>query len=317
MHPDDDAWARDVARRFDLGRPGGSAVVAARGRQGVVRRLVTDRGSWAVKELLVPLDEADAALDGGFAETMVDRGVHAPQPVRTPDGWFLARVGDALVRVATWVDLHGVRTDLDPAAVGALFGTLHRDPLPAAAPVDPWFTDPVPDDEWADVATALGDAGAPFAAEFAESVPRLAALGALFCDPVDVQLCHRDLWADNVRGTPSGPIAVIDWDNSGAAEATQEVCVGLVEFCRRDDDRVRAFVRAYRAAGGPGRPSDREDFTMVLAQFGHFAHLAGRHWLAATSDDERRRARDWFHEEYDDPFGLRDIDRLLVATRTT
>lgn len=321
--PDGAAWAREVARRFDLGRPAGPAVVAARGQQGVVRSLVTDRGRFAVKVLLEPLDEADAAADAAFCARMADRGVLAPRPVRTTDGAVIGTVGEARVRVATWVDLDGPRTDLDPVALGTLFGTLHRDPVPATTPVDPWYTEPVPAQEWDDLATELARARCPFAGALAADVPRLVALGALFRAPVDPQVCHSDLWADNVRGTPSGRLAVVDWDNSGPAEVLGEVCVGLVEYCRRGDarhpdadDRVRAFLRAYRAAGGSAVPRERADFTMVLAQFGHFAHLAGRRWLAATTDAQRQAASDWFHEEHDDPVDVATLDRLLIAARS-
>jgi Ser/Thr protein kinase RdoA (MazF antagonist) len=241
--------------------------------------------------------------------------VPAPGPVRSLDGPVLARIGGALVRVATWVDVEDARTDLDPRALGALLAVLHRDPLPAHGPVDPWYTDGVPPHTWEEVAQALAGARAPFAAEFAASVPGFLDLQEAFRPPETVQLCHRDLWANNLRATPDGGLCVLDWDNCGPAGATQELAVVLVEFCAGDAERVGALCRAYLAAGGRGLPAEPGDLTMVLAQFGHFALTAGRRWLAAGDDDARARAEAWFREGYEHPLDRRGVEELLSAVR--
>ena len=134
-------------------------------------RVQTDRGRFAVKELIEPLTEPEVAVDVALQSTMVARGVYAPRPLLTPAGKVLTSVGPLLFRAYTWVDIEDERLDLDPAAVGTLLATLHRDPLPADPPVDPWYTDPVPDADWTVVAERLAVAGAPFAAELAASVP--------------------------------------------------------------------------------------------------------------------------------------------------
>jgi Ser/Thr protein kinase RdoA (MazF antagonist) len=316
MQPTD---VEKAAGAFGLGRVCGPASLAARGHQGVLWRLQTDHGVFAVKELIDPLTEQAAEVDAGFTAAMIGRGVHAPEPIRTADGAVLAEVGDARVRVSRWVDLHEPRTDLDPVVLGMLLGTLHRDPLPTPTPepVDAWYVDPVPEPEWARVAQALVEAGAPFAIEFTASVPQFVELQDLFRPPAGTQLCHRDLWADNLRGTPSGRLCAIDWDNCGAAEPVGEVGMLLFEFCAPDPLRVQAFCRAYRATGGTTLPTEREDFTMVLAQFGHFAVSAGQDWLASTDDAERASAQAWFREGYDRPLGLPQIDALLSAVRSS
>jgi hypothetical protein len=51
--------AAQVADRFDLGPDARLEVEAARGEQGRVRRLVTARGDFAVKESFAFLDEID------------------------------------------------------------------------------------------------------------------------------------------------------------------------------------------------------------------------------------------------------------------
>jgi Ser/Thr protein kinase RdoA (MazF antagonist) len=277
----------------------------------VVWRVETDRGRFAVKDLIGTVTEAEVAVDVALQTTMVARGVHAPQPLLTPAGRTLAAVGPSLFRAYTWVDIDDERLDLDPAAVGTLLATLHRDPVPADPPVDPWYTDPVPDGAWTVVAERLSAAGAPFAAEFAASVPHFRAMQALFRPPGPTQLCHRDLWAGNIRFSADG-LCVIDWDNCGPAEAVQELAMPLFDFCRQDPGRARAFYRAYVDGGGPGRFTGRGDFTMVLAQFGHFAITAGERWLEAD-DDDRDRAEAWFREGWERPLDVAGIDELLDA----
>jgi len=325
---------RDVeqaARRFGLGPVVTEPHVAGRGKQGVLWLVVTPAGPFAVKEVLDALSEVEAAADAAFVTQMADRGVHAPQPLRTAEGTVLADVDGATVRVSTWVDLDPPRVDVDPAAVGALFATLHRDP-PASAPtastpsaaarstaaaaeVDPWYTEPVPEQEWDDLTRALLAERAPFADGFAATAPVLLGLQDHFRPPADLRTCHRDLWADNVRGTPEGRLCVIDWDNCGPQDPTQEVCVALVEYCLGDAGRAAALWRAYRAGGGTGRPVDRGDFTMVLAQFGHFAVSAAQDWLEAADDPARDDAEAWFRELLDRPLDVAGIDLLLAAVR--
>jgi Ser/Thr protein kinase RdoA (MazF antagonist) len=305
---------------YGLGTVLGPPTPAARGQQGIVWRVETDRGRFAVKELIEPLTEAEVAVDVALQSTMVARGVYTPQPLLTPAGRALTTVGPLLFRAYTWVDIDDERLDLDPAAVGTLLATLHRDPLPAGPPVDPWYTDPVPDGEWTVVAQRLTAAGAPFAAEFAASVPHFRAMQALFRPPGPTQLCHRDLWAGNIRFSPDGPdgLCVIDWDNCGPAEAVQELAMPLFDFCQRDPGRARALYRAYLDAGGPARFTGRGDFTMVLAQFGHFAITAGEWWLETTNDDhddDRDRAEAWFREGWERPLDVAGVDELLDAVR--
>jgi Ser/Thr protein kinase RdoA (MazF antagonist) len=305
-----------VAEAFGLGAVEAAPVVAARGRQGRVWRVNTRRGCFAVKELLVGLTEDEVRVDVALQSTMVNRGVPAPQPLRTASGAVLVTVGDLQFRAYTWVDLFEPRRDLDPETIGTLMATLHRDPLPAEpSAADYWYTEPVPALEWREASERLAVAGAPFAAEFAASVPAFLRLQEVFRPSRRTQLCHRDLWADNVRLASEGGLCVIDWDNCGAAEPAQELAMPLVEFCYDDGDRAAGLYRAYRRAGGPGRLVDPSDFTMVLAQFGHFAITAARQWVQATDETSQGRAEAWFREGWEQPLGRPQIERLLKAVR--
>jgi Ser/Thr protein kinase RdoA (MazF antagonist) len=319
--PGDEAGLRArveaAAGRYDLGRPLAPARPAARGQMGVVWLLETDRGRFAVKQLLGVLDEADVETEVALQSEMVRRGVPAPTPLRTTDGRVLADVDGLLVRVATWVDLDEPRTDLDPAAVGGLLGTLHRDPLPAAAPVDPWYVEPVPAPVWDDLGAALAAAGAPFAVEFERFGRHQLRMQDFFAEPRAVQLCHRDLWADNLRTTASGGLCVIDWDLCGPADPGQELAVLLVEFCYGRPERARTLSEAYRDGGGTGRITGRGDFTMPQAQFGHFASSAARKWLATTDEQARARAEAWFRLCLEAPLDVEHVDELLAAAVTS
>jgi hypothetical protein len=57
------ATAAVVATSYGLGRPPRAPTYADRGELGRIWRLDTDRGSWAVKESYIELNEADATAD--------------------------------------------------------------------------------------------------------------------------------------------------------------------------------------------------------------------------------------------------------------
>jgi hypothetical protein len=63
-----------VCEVFDLGRPQGPLVFAARGELGRVHRLATDRGVWAVKELLGDVDPPEHLADNAAFQAAVRAG---------------------------------------------------------------------------------------------------------------------------------------------------------------------------------------------------------------------------------------------------
>ncbi len=285
---------------------------AASGLMGTIWRLRTDRGEFAVKEVWHALDEREASASDEFTRRMIDRGVPAPRPLQTIHGTALAQIGAATVRASEWVDLREVDPDRELDAVGRLLALLHREPIRITGQVDPWYTDPVDPQDWHATAHALEEAQAPFAREFAASVPHFLGLQSLFRAPHGEQFCHRDLWPDNLKATARG-LCVIDWDNAGPAEATQELAMVIVGFWQGDPDRVRLLFDAYRDAGGPGRIVEPSDFTMVLAQFGHFAAAAARSWMEPTHPERKDRYEAWFREGWDQPFGMTEISEILQS----
>ena len=131
--------------------------------------------------------------------------------------------------------------------------------------------------------------------------------------PTALQSCHRDLFADNVLPTPSGSICVIDWENSGLADPSQELALVVFEFAGADAARAQALVDAYRAAGGPGVVDRPESFSMVIAQLGHIGELSCRRWLDVARPDERDRNEARVDEFLSDGITPELIESILEA----
>ena len=303
--------AAQVADRFDLGPDARLEVEAARGEQGQVRRLVTARGVFALKETFGELDVDEAELTAAFQARCHDAGVPCPRPLADGDGRYVARVDGQQLRLQTWADVDDADPMLDPASVGAAVARLHGVVVTATETPHEWHTEPVGAAEWRALVKAARGAGAPYADRLAALVPDLLAMEELLTPMVGRQWCHLDLWADNVRGTPDGGVCVIDFDNAGPAEPSRELAMVLFEFTRTGRDRLHALVTAYEEAGGPGRVSRAEDFGVTVAQLHHIGRHQVLGWLHARDPESRARARAGVEEFVGDPFRVADVGRLL------
>jgi aminoglycoside phosphotransferase (APT) family kinase protein len=128
-----------------------------------------------------------------------------------------------------------------------------------------------------------------------------------------VQTCHLDMWADNLRSTPSGDLCLIDFDNAGPADPDREVAMTVFEFGQGDAVRQRRLYDAYRNAGGPARVTGRADFAMTVAQLHHIGHRHLRMWLSARDSEGRARSLAGVEEFLGEPFHLADVDAALGA----
>jgi aminoglycoside phosphotransferase (APT) family kinase protein len=310
--------AADLSRSFALG--GGATLSdgpVARGKQGVVWRLDTTDGRWAVKVPFRPSTEDDVQLATRFHEAAFAAGVPAPRVMRTTDGCVFATVGGTQVRVYDWVDLGDPDPRLDPAQVGVVVAAMHR--VPTSDPdvlgsLSPWHQEPVGAQRWDELVEQLREAGAPFAGRLAGLRDELVALESWIEPPHMVQTCHRDLWADNLLPTRDGGVCVIDWDESGPADPQQELGYVLFEFARADAGRARALTEAYRDAGGPATVSRRGDFTMLIAQLGHITEIAATDWLKPNvRSPDRADSEGWISEVFDEPHTRDLLDGLLRA----
>jgi aminoglycoside phosphotransferase (APT) family kinase protein len=307
--------AADLARRFGLGRAVQlSDGPVARGKEGLVWRLDTADGTWAVK---VPFDhsgedQADAAT--AFQEAAYAAGVPTPQVRRTVEGRVFATIGGEQVRVYEWADLLPPDPRLDPALVGAAVAAIHRVGPTDTGPLDPWYHEPLGAARWDYLVQQLREAGAPFAGRLADLRDELVALESWIEPPQLLRTCHRDLWADNVLPTASGGVCVIDWENSGPADPSQELGCVLFEFGRSDPGRVRALIEAYRQAGGTAVVNRRGHFSMLIAQLGHINETAATDWLTPNPrSPERADAAAWIGETLDDPHTRERLESILAA----
>lgn len=309
--------AAELARRFALG---GAAKLSdgpvARGKQGVVWRLDTADGSWAVKLPFHESSEDEVRVATAFQEAAYAAGVPTPQVRRTTEGSVFATIRGRQVRVYEWVDLRAPDPGLDPALVGAVVAAMHQVSVDGLGPLDAWSHEPVGADRWDRLVEQLGKAGAPFADRLADLRDELVALESWIEPPQTVQTCHRDLWADNARPTADGALCIIDWDNSGQADPSQELGCVLFEFARADPDRARALIAAYQRAGGPARVDRRGHFSMLIAQLGHITELAASDWLNPNPrSPQRSDAAAWISETLDEPHTRDLLDSLLKAIR--
>jgi Ser/Thr protein kinase RdoA (MazF antagonist) len=302
-----------VAERFDLGK---AALLSqgpvARGKQGVVWRLTTSAGRWAVKVPFATSNEDEVRLATQFQETAYSAGVPTPEVRRTREGDVFATIGTTQVRVYEWVDLLPPDSGLDPALVGSAVAAIHQIALPAAGPPHPWYHEPVGADHWDQLVDRLVQAGAPFAGRLRDLRDELVALESWIEPPRSLQICHRDLWADNVLPTSAGGICIIDWENSGSADPNQELACLLFEFGRTDPGRVRSLLDAYQLAGGRSTVNRRGDFSMLIAELGHITAMAAADWLEPNQrSPSRADSVAWISEVFDEPHTRRVLDTLL------
>jgi Ser/Thr protein kinase RdoA (MazF antagonist) len=309
--------AQEVADAFGLGRASSLSEPVARGELGEIRRLETERGTWAVKQELEPWDDAeDSERAGAFHRACWRAGVPSPEPIAAVTGRFSAELAGEAVRAYTWVDLEEPDTSLDPAAVGELLARLHAVPSPPVGAVDEWFEAPIGQREWKGVLKASRAAGAPYVDRLAAVIPHLVEVESILTPMDRVQTCHLDLWADNLRRTFDGELCVIDFDNCGPADPGRELAMVLFEFGRGDPHRWRTLESAYRTAGGPGRVTGRDSLALTVAQLHHIGHRHLTMWLAARDDEARARSLSGVQEFLDAPLLLPEIDRLVTAVAT-
>lgn len=283
-----------------------------------------DGTKWAVKHLTTAVSEAEVAPAAAFEDAAREHGIPVPAARRTPAGTVLANLHGDTFRVTTWAELAPADIRLDPTAVGALLAALHTVPVGGAnaggAAVHPWYVEPVGERTWEDLLSRATAAQAPFAASLGSIRHELVTLEQRLCAPAELRTCHRDLFADNLRATLDGGLCVIDFDNCGPADPSQELAFVLVEFATDSSgtavpSRAAELLGAYAAAGGPGRVTTAGSFSMAVAVLGHLVELGVRRWLGSTDQAIRAEGTSMVAELLERPLTGQVVDELLAVSR--
>ena len=315
-----------VADAFGLGPPIGRPSVAARGELGRIWRLETERGPWAVKELLRYDEDRvrdDAKADLAFQLAALDAGVPMPRPIVARTGDAIVDVGPAgsprLVRLYSWVDLAG--RDVSPAVedVAAILGRLHALAHRDGRDRHPWYATPPAAERWPGLVAEAKRAGGPWVGDLVRVVPIvLELLEATPPErPVPLVSCHLDYNPENVLVDAGGRPVVVDWENSGPAAPEQELASVVAEFVADPRD-VAAFIGAYEAAGGTGRLVDRSSFRMTAVVQANLVETYGRIAASdAAAPEDAARSAHWVVDIARNAFSLARVDAWLEAAAAT
>lgn len=304
------AWSADV-----VASPG------PRGALGQIWRLDVGRDRFALKEIFhEPPSPEVIEAELAFTALAAAAGVHVPTSHADRDGrHVLPAPGGRWLRLYDWIDLRPLDLTAPgtPRELGTLLARLHRcGPARAceaggAAP-DPWYSR-VPDVE--ELAPAC-DSGAVWADRLADRLTGLPELTAAVtpADPARLIECHRDLHPENVLADDTGTLVVIDWDNLGPATPDRELAQALFDwYCDGpvpDLDAMRAMYDAYVEEGGPGRVTEREDFSMLIASRLNFLLVQVR---VARDPHAEQRHRDWAESEIDEALRIMPTAQHLAA----
>ena len=315
--------AGHIAEAYGLGLPTRPPVAMARGELGRIWRLDTERGSWAVKELLVPTDEATARADLEFQAAALEAGLPLPHPIVRPDGAVLTALeradGSSVgYRVYTWVDLMKPDRPPAPAIAAVLLARLHGLDRAAHGPMHPWFSEPLGPEGWARLVDDVRAAAPPWLEALERLAPDALAAEAVIAQAgldhlptAALRRCHLDFNPENVLVDAAGRAVILDWENSESAPLEQELTYAVLDFAP-EPAAARAFLDAYHEAGGPAEIRDRSSFALAVAVQSHLADTYARRGITATTDEGRAHAAYRIDELDRTLFTLASIDRLLL-----
>lgn len=312
------ATAATIALWYELGDPVSEPAYADRGEMGCIWRLDTEIGTWAVKELLVPAREAEAARDVAFQLAAEAAGVPLPRPRLTRDGRVVLPADQAAsqwdIRVNSWADLAPGQI-VTGAEIGDLAARLHAVPHSDPRPAGAWFSKPIGAGGWQSLLREARAGQASWLGPLEHHLRDLAALDAAIV-PTDqsvLRTCHRDVNTENVRRRADGGVIVLDWESSGPAQPERELAAIVSDLAvDASMEAACAAYTAYQAAAGPAALTKAADFSLAAAAQGHLLQFYNRRALdPAELPETRARARIRLDRMLRHPLTSARIDHLL------
>jgi aminoglycoside phosphotransferase (APT) family kinase protein len=263
---------------FDLGSSLAppEQVASGWGGHNFLWRLITTRGTWAIKEVgrELSLDpEATLALELAAHAG----GIAMPRPVPTRSGSCLFVLHERHYRCHEWVDgtplqWHAVSA-AHAAEVGRILAKLHGLRLAWSPRLTPPRATPGID-QWRHLAEQARSSSPEVARQVDRAMPVIEQLERLAAETWSLDGMvgsHRDLTPTNImRVESTGDLVVVDWDAAGPVVPRQEVaCFSLVLAERANGegyagDVASAFVSGYRDSAGDFAFSGPADLAMLV-----------------------------------------------------
>jgi Ser/Thr protein kinase RdoA (MazF antagonist) len=254
--------------------PGGpfqvTAHLAANGQRKAIQ-ITGEQGSMVVKVTDPGRPEGKVQSDTGIQAYLADGGFPVPRPIATVDGRLYLPYGDSFVSLYTYLEgFHPSPSDDFYDRLGHLLAALHSIPLSPTVPVSAYRPSAV----LPGVRESMLHVSDPHQQVV---VPELLALIDSFPDFKDLPegIIHSDPYLVNIIEMPGGDLALIDWDDGGAAYPLLDVGYVLAHLCTftaRDrklwnvpgpgsgllwrEDWARRFLAAYETIR-PLSPAER------------------------------------------------------------
>lgn len=298
-------------------------------------RLETDCGVFAIKEINLdpegtwqpPWIERAFTLE----RAAFDADVPMPRPLAVAaTGLCLAEVRrsygtTAVVRAHEWVDGTGLHHTVYPAdiaeRVAATIARVHALRMPA----DETLAEALRvggDEHWLPLAERVERSDIEWRWEFQGLLHTVRELEAYVevsrTDTTPLIMSHRDADQKNWMRTPDGELLLVDWDAAGRVNPRHEVAGLALRWAgsglgEPDWRIVRAWIRAYREAGGELdriRPGDLGEYVSVAIWWFEYnirRALGERAHGGARDDADRRLGIDMARREF------RSLPRLLAS----
>jgi len=296
--------AADVASTFGLGEPVGEARFIARGAMGVLWRLNSASGSWAVKELFDPPEAEGLAPESRFVDAARDMGVASPPLVRAGDRLVvdMPTVDGAAspIRVYGWID--NVGSPKPPLPVercreaGMLLGRLHRTGITVDREPDDWYMSRNVGGPWLERIDALEHRRPELVAMLRPVIDDLVSLDDLAAQAPRPpwMMCHRDFDPTNTLIDTNDRLVLVDWENAGSLTAEAELAYSLLGWCvdRHSEvvpAAVHSFLAGYADEGVVPAPRGLGSFSVALAARLNFLALM---LARVVNDDVSREEQD-------------------------